>query len=59
MNIILHELGNVSQSTEQEKADAIRVQGECYFLRAQFYLMLVNLYAKPYATDNTTELGVP
>lgn len=59
MNIILHELGNVSQSTEQEKADAIRVQGECYFLRAQFYLMLVNLYAKPYAPDNTTELGVP
>ena len=46
MNIILHELGNVSQSTEQDKMDAIRVQGECYFLRAQFYLLLVNMYAK-------------
>ena len=60
MNIILHELGNVSQNTEQEVKDAIRVQGECYFLRAQFYLMLVNLYAKAYDPDNAaTEPGVP
>ena len=60
MNIILHELGNVSQSTEQDKIDAIRVQGECYFLRAQFYLLLVNMYAKAYDPDNAaTDLGVP
>ncbi len=60
MNIILHELGNVSQNTEQEVKDAVRVQGECYFLRAQFYLMLVNLYAKAYDPDNAvTDLGVP
>lgn len=60
MNIILHELGNVTQSTEQDKKDAVRVQGECYFLRAQFYLMLVNLYAKAYNPDNAaTEPGVP
>ena len=60
MNIILHELGNVSQSTEQDKMDAIRVQGECYFLRAQFYLLLVNMYAKAYDPDNAaTDLGVP
>ena len=60
MNIILNELDNVSQNTDEEKMDAIRVEGECYFLRAQFYLMLVNLYAKAYDPDHaTTDPGVP
>lgn len=36
------------------------MQGECYFLRAQFYLLLVNMYAKAYDPDNAaTDLGVP
>lgn len=60
MNIVLHELGNVSQSSEQDKLDALRVQGECLFLRAQFYLVLVNVYANAYNPDNaSTTLGVP
>lgn len=60
MNIILHELENVSQNSEQEKLDAIRVQGECFFLRAQFYLILVNVYANAYnPTNASTTLGVP
>ena len=60
MNIVLHELGNVSQNTEQDKLDALRVEAECHFLRAQFYFLLVNMYAKAYDPDNAaSELGVP
>ncbi len=60
MNILLNELGNVSQKTEQDKLDAIRVEGECYFLRAQFYFMLVNIYANAYTPTNAAStLGVP
>lgn len=60
MNILLHELGNVSQSSEQDELDALRVEGECLFLRAQFYLVLVNVYANAYNPDDaTTTLGVP
>lgn len=60
MNILLHELGNVSQSSEQDKLDALRVEGECLFLRAQFYLVLVNVYANAYNPENaSTTLGVP
>ncbi|MFR4039996.1 MAG: RagB/SusD family nutrient uptake outer membrane protein [Butyricimonas faecalis] len=58
MNIILHELGNESEYGTGGKGCYPR-QGECYFLRAQFYLMLVNLYAKAYDPDNAaTEPGV-
>ncbi len=60
MNIILNELGNVSQDSKQEQLDALTVQGECLFLRAQFYLVLVNVYANAYdpATAPST-YGVP
>ena len=60
MNIVLHELGNVSQNTEQDKLDALRVEAECHFLSAQLYFLLVNMYAKAYDPDNAaSELGVP
>lgn len=60
MNILLHELGNVSQSSEQDKLEAFRVEGECLFLRAQFYFVLVNVYANAYNPDNASiTLGVP
>lgn len=37
-----------------------RIEGECYFLRAQYYLMLVNLYAVPYSKSSaSTDPGVP
>lgn len=59
-NIILSELGDIGTPTEQEEKDGWRIRGEALFLRAQFYLMLVNVYANAYdpATAGTT-LGVP
>lgn len=37
-----------------------RVKGEAHFLRAAYYFLLVNLYAKPYEADKASEtLGVP
>lgn len=61
MNILLHEMEeNITLNTEQDQKDAIRLKGECLFLRGQFYLMLVNMYAKAYAPSTAaTELGVP
>lgn len=59
-NIILNEMKEIDLTTEKDQATAIRVEGECRFIRAQFYLLLVNLYANAYdpATARTT-LGVP
>ena len=59
-NIILNELKNVSQALPQEKLDALTLQGECLFLRAQFYLVLVNVYANAYDPETAAStLGVP
>lgn len=40
--------------------DYSRIKGEAYFLRAGYYWLLINLYAKPYDVKNaSTDLGVP
>ena len=59
-NIILSEINNMPQNTDKDKLTAERIKGESYFLRAKYYLMLVNLYAPAYnpATANL-DLGVP
>lgn len=60
LNTCLDELGRLDVSTEAEIKDKNRVLGECYFLRAQFYLILSNLYGKPYNPQTaSTDLGVP
>lgn len=60
MNIILSEIDKMPQDTEKELKAAARVKAEAQFLRAQFYLTLVNLYADMYdPKDATTKLGVP
>lgn len=59
-NIILSEVDKIAKPTEKEVMDGWRIKGEALFLRAQFYLMLVNLYANAYNPDNAaTTLGVP
>ncbi len=60
VNVILEEIEDIATPTDQEVLDKIRIRGECYFLRAQFYLVLVNLYGNAYtpATAAAT-LGVP
>jgi tetratricopeptide (TPR) repeat protein len=37
-----------------------KIEGECHFLRAQYYFMLVNLYARPYSRATaSSDPGVP
>lgn len=59
-NIILDEVDNMPQPTDKERLHAIRVKGESYFLRAQFYFMLVNLYAPAYRPGQAGQTtGIP
>ena len=59
-NVILDELAEIEPKNDTEVLQKNRVLGETYFLRAQFYFFLTNLYGAPYApsTANTT-LSVP
>lgn len=61
LNTILEEVDDLDNiSTNEEVADYHRVKGESYFLRAQFYFILANLYGKPYNPETAaTDLGVP
>ena len=60
INTILDEVDRLDINNDEERLTRERVKGECYFLRAQFYLTLVNLYGKPYnPATASTDLGVP
>ncbi|MCR9011874.1 RagB/SusD family nutrient uptake outer membrane protein [Gabonibacter chumensis] len=57
MNVIL---GKVDEFTEDPVELRNRIKGEALFLRANFYFLLVNFYAKPYAERSAVqEPGVP
>lgn len=59
-NMILSAADNISVANDDEAAELTRVKGEAYFLRACYYYMLVNLYAKPYTPSTAaTTPGVP
>lgn len=59
-NMILAEAKQLPIQDGEEEKLANKVNGEAHFLRAFYYYMLVNMYAKPYvsATANLTP-GVP
>lgn len=60
VNIVLSELDNIDIPTDEEAIQATRIRGECHFLRAQFYFLLVNLYGNAYAPATAAQtLGVP
>ena len=48
INVILDEIATVPHDDDVTDAAWLRVQGEAYFCRAQFYFTLANLYGKPY-----------
>lgn len=57
INVILDKVEEFTHDTEEER-NAIR--GQCHFLRASYYFLLVNLYAKPYDPITASrDLGVP
>lgn len=59
-NIILAEIDKTDFPQEADKLEVLRIKGECYFLRAQYYLTMVNLYANAYAPSSAANtLGVP
>ena len=59
-NIILDEIEDIDPKTEEERLAGLRVRGEAHFLRAQFYFVLVNVYANAYNPENAkTTLGIP
>ena len=60
INSALHEIEDLNVTTDEDIANFHRVKGEYLFLRGQFYLMLANLYGKPYNPSTaSTDLGVP
>lgn len=60
VNVILTEIQDIGTPTLEDAAAKLRIQGECHFLRAQFYLLLVNFYGNAYAPSTAeTTLGVP
>lgn len=59
-NMVIAAEGNVTCSDDNDRALLRHVMGECHFLRANYYFLLVNLYGKPYApTTAASTPGVP
>lgn len=60
INVILDEIVDLPHDTDEDDAAYYRVQGEAHYLRAQFYLVLANLYGDAYnPTDCNEKLCVP
>jgi len=60
VNMVLKELENVPRNTDADKLAAVRIEGEALFLRAQYYLLLSNLYGDAYnPADADVKLTVP
>jgi hypothetical protein len=59
-NMVIDAADDMSASNDTEAATLRHVKGECHFLRASYYLMLANLYGKPYAPSTAaTDPAVP
>ncbi|MBR5461699.1 RagB/SusD family nutrient uptake outer membrane protein [Butyricimonas virosa] len=57
VNVVLEKADEFMNDPEELRN---RVKGEAYFLRAAYYFLLVNFYAKPYSEiSSSTDLGVP
>lgn len=59
-NNVLNSLEKVPKTTDTELEGVAKVEGEARFLRAYYYLTLVNLYGQPYEPSTAPQkLGVP
>ena len=54
-NIILHESLAFENGATEDLQNIRRIQGECHFLRAANYFMLVNFYGKPYEAATASQ----
>ena len=59
-NMVIEAAEDLATSNDKDEALRRHVMGECHFLRATYYAILVNLYAKPYAPATAASTpGVP
>ena len=59
-NMVIEAAEELSTSSDDDERLRRHVMGECHYLRAVYYSLLVNLYAKPYAPATAaTTPGVP
>jgi tetratricopeptide (TPR) repeat protein len=59
-NMVIDAANDMKTANDEDAAELTRVKGEAYFLRACYYYMLVNLYAKPYSPSTAASTpGVP
>ena len=59
-NMVLGQADEMSFSNNEDKLLAQHTKGECHYLRASYYLTLVNLYGKPYTPATASQTpGVP
>lgn len=59
-NMVLELIDEQPENKIGDAEQKARVKGEAYFLRAEYYFLLVNLYGLPYNPSTAdTDLGVP
>lgn len=59
-NMVLGQADEMSFSNNEDKLLVQHTKGECHYLRASYYLTLVNLYGKPYTPATASQTpGVP
>ena len=59
-NMVIDAADDMAPADEDDEALLNQVKGECHFLRANYYFMLANLYAKPYAPSTAASTpGIP
>ncbi len=59
-NMVIGQAEDMDISDADDKLLAQHTVGECHYLRASYYLTLVNLYGKPYAPSTASQTpGVP
>ncbi len=59
-NMVVDAADDVKANSDEEQNTLHQALGDCYFLRAFYYLTLTNLYGKPYAPSTAdTDLAVP
>lgn len=59
-NMVIGQADEMNFSSDDDRLLAQHVKGECHYLRASYYLMLVNLYGKPYTPSTASQNpGVP
>lgn len=59
-NMVLDGIEQFDAKSDTDRERLKRLKGEALYLRATYYLTLVNLYGKPYTPSSaSTELGIP